>query len=85
MVEPEYPRPTQTEHPWRATVRTVVAAVVALASLLPYILGAVHADGTVWGTQALAVIAGVTRVLAIPGVNDWLREYVPWLSATPRQ
>jgi hypothetical protein len=79
------PVPTQTQHPGRATIRTVAAGVVALVTLLPYILGAVHADTTVWGVQALAVSAFVTRILAMPVVNGWLTEYVPWLAATPRQ
>jgi hypothetical protein len=84
-MQPEPPTtPTQTQYPGRATARTTVAAVIALLSLLPYILGAVHADETVWGAQALAVAAAVTRVLAIPGVNDWLQRYLPWLAATPR-
>lgn len=78
-------QPTQSQHPWRATTRTVFAAGVALLTLLPYILGAAHVDTTVWGAQALAVAASVTRVLAVPGVNDFLREYLPWLSADGRE
>ena len=84
MSEPT-PAPTQTQHPARATIRTVFAGLLALVTLLPYILGAAHVDTTVWGAQALAVAAGVTRVLAIPAVNAWLTENVPWLAATPRQ
>jgi len=79
------PTPTQTQHPMRAVVRTVAAGVLALLSLLPYVLAEAHVDTTVWGAQILAVSAGVTRVLAIPGVNAWLTEYVPWLAAQPRQ
>ncbi len=77
--------PTQTQHPWRATARTVFAALVALLTLLPYILGAANVDATVWGAQALAVVGAVTRVLAIPGVNDWLRDFLPWLAASGRE
>lgn len=83
MTQPT--QPTQTQHPARAMIRTVFAGVVSLITLLPYILGAAHVDATVWGGQALAVSAAVTRVLAIPAVNSWLTEYVPWLAATPRQ
>lgn len=84
MTEP-IPAPTQTQHPGRATLRTAVAGLLALVTLLPYILGAVHVDTTVWGAQALAVSAGVTRVLAIPAVNAWLTDYLPFLAAAPRQ
>lgn len=76
--------PTQTQHPARATVRTVFAIVVALASLLPYIVA--EADiGTMPGVaQVLAVAGAVTRILALPGVEAFLQEYLPWLSAQPR-
>ena len=30
-----------------------------------------------------AVISGVTRILAIPGVNAWIVRYLPWLAAIP--
>ena len=79
------PSPTQTQHPWRATVRTVFAVVVALATLLPYVLADVNVPAEGWVAQVLAVAAGVTRVLALPAVNALLTEYVPWLAATPRQ
>ena len=78
-------QPTQTQHPGRATLRTTVASLLALVTLLPYILGAAHVDTTVWGIQALAVSAAVTRVLAVPAVNTWLTDNVPWLAAAPRQ
>jgi hypothetical protein len=79
------PTPTQVQHPWRATARTVFAGLVALASLLPYVIAGAHipAEGVV--AQVLAVAGGVTRVMALPGVQALIAEYVPWLSATPRQ
>lgn len=75
--------PTQTQHPWRATARTVVAAAVGLASLLPVIAAAGHLEASPGVAQALAVAGAVTRILAIPSVDAWLRQYVPWLSAQP--
>ena len=79
------PQPTQTRHPWRATARTVFAATVALLPLVPELLAGAHLDATAFGVQTLAITATVTRVLAIPGVNAWITEYVPWLAAAPRQ
>lgn len=78
------PVPTQSKHPWRATARTVAAGALGLLTLLPYILAGAHLDGTVLGAQALAVTGLVTRILAMPAVNAWLTEFVPWLAATPR-
>lgn len=76
---------TQTLHPWRATVRTVFAAVVALLPFLPAIASEVGLTGVGWVAAGLAITGGVTRVLAIPGVQEWMQRYLPWLSATPRQ
>ncbi|MEU5939419.1 hypothetical protein ABZ807_09530 [Micromonospora sp. NPDC047548] len=76
-------QPTQTRHPWRATARTVAAALVAALVIAPQILAETGLSETAYGAQALAVIGAVTRVLAIPGVDGWLRRYVPWLAAEP--
>lgn len=85
------PAPTQSKHPWRATLRTIFAAGVALASLAPTIatiggfdkLDTGSAVGTVVG-QALAVCAAVTRIMAIPGVNEALRRFAPFLATDPK-
>lgn len=76
--------PTQVRHPWRSTLRTLFAAGLGLLSILPVILAGAGLDDTVYGGQILAVTALVTRVLAIPGVDAWLRQYVPWLAAAPK-
>ncbi|WLS43294.1 hypothetical protein Q3V37_17910 [Micromonospora profundi] len=74
---------TQTRHPWRAVARTVFAAVIALLSLLPTIAAAAGIEAVPLVAQALAVAAAVTRVLAIPGVDDFLRRYLPFLASAP--
>ena len=61
--------PTQTQHPWRATVRTMAAALVAALVIAPQIITEAGLDETVYGAQALAVIGVVTRILAVPGVE----------------
>lgn len=78
-------QPTQSKHPWRATARTVFAAVIALASLLPTIALAAHVDTLAGVTQVLAVAGAVTRVMAIPGVNEWLLRFAPFLAAEPKR
>jgi len=74
-------QPTQVRHPWRATLRSVVAFALALLSLLPTIAAVGHVDTVAWVAQVLAVAAGVTRILAIPGVNALIQRYAPWLAA----
>lgn len=73
--------PTQVRHPWRATARTVFAAVVTALPIVPVVVHELGVESVPWVAGALVVIGGVTRVLAMPGVNDWLRQYVPWLAA----
>jgi len=79
--------PTQVRRPWRATLRTVFAGLVALATLAPEIFAGatLHDPSTATGlaAQALAVAGAVTRVLAIPGVEAFLREFAPFLAADP--
>ncbi|ALE91808.1 hypothetical protein AOC05_04880 [Arthrobacter alpinus] len=86
---------TQERNPRSASVRTAFAAAVALFPLLNGILAVIIEvlrpyDATIpgwvfiWLNGALVavtvVIMLVTRVMAIPGVNDWLRKYARWLS-----
>lgn len=83
------PVPTQVRRPWRATVRTLVAAAVAIASIAPWIYqgATLHDPSEATGLvgQVLAVCAAVTRVLALPQVETFLRKFklTSWLSAAP--
>ncbi|WDZ84005.1 hypothetical protein [Micromonospora cathayae] len=85
MTDPrQTPAPsTQNRYPWRAVARTVFAAVVALLSLLPTIAAVAGVDAVPLVAQAIAVAAAVTRVLAIPGVDAFLRQYLPFLASAP--
>lgn len=85
-MQPQPPvTPTQTAHPWRATVRTVVAAIVGALFLLPIVVSQLGVDGVPWVAAVVAIAGTVTRVLAIPAVNAFITEYLPWLAPTPRQ
>lgn len=72
--------PTQVRKPWQATIRTVVQLVLSVALILPLVFVGVPAAGFVPGM--LAVAAGLTRVMALPQVEELLSKYVPWLSAS---
>ncbi|WP_320069745.1 hypothetical protein [Micromonospora sp. RTGN7] len=76
--------PTQTRHPWRATARTGFAVSVSLLSLLPVAAVAGGIDTVPAIAQLLTVAAAVTRVLALPAVDEFLRNFLPWLAAAPQ-
>lgn len=78
---------TQQEHPWRATTRTLFAAIVAGALLGPPIFTAVtqgNPEGaTGYAAIALGICGAITRIMAIPGVNAFIERFAPWLAAAP--
>lgn len=72
---------TQAAHPWRATIRTIFAAIVALAATWVVIVEAIGLDpGIPWVATSIAVMGAITRVMAVPGVIDWLERFIPWLA-----
>lgn len=81
------PTPTQVRRPWRATVRTVFAGIVAFAALLPFIVEATRLEPEVypWLAGALAIAGAVTRVMALPQVEVFLRRFLPFLAAEPKR
>jgi hypothetical protein len=44
-------------------------------------MSGVHGDGP---PVYAAISAGVTRVMALPGVNAWLTRFLPFLAAEPK-
>lgn len=79
---------TQTQHPWRATVRTLFQLLPAVAVLVPAVLEAVSNGNPdalpAWSAVALSVSAAVTRVMANPAVEQFLETWLPFLAAEPR-
>lgn len=80
-------QPTQLRRPWRTTIRTGVQMLIALCALAPVFVTELHLDPEKlpWLAVPLAVAAGVTRLMAVPKVEQFLRRFAPWLSAAPRQ
>lgn len=73
--------PTQVAHPWKATARTLFAALVALAAMAPLLVDASGADETAAPIAgALAIAGAITRIMAIPQVNDFLGRFLPFLA-----
>ena len=66
----------------KRTLRTVLQTAVGLCVLLPTVVDAAGIPDTLpWVAGALAVAAGVTRVMALPAVQNvlpsWLRTDAP--------
>lgn len=79
--------PTQVRRPWRSTFRTTFQALVALATLVPFIAAGWYdgaADYPAVVVQVLGFAAAISRVMALPGVEKFLRDFLPWLAAAPK-
>lgn len=81
--------PTQVRRPWRSTARSVFQFAVALATLLPFIATGVYGDDLAQAPvivgQVLLVAGAITRVMALPQVETFLRTFLPFLSAAPKE
>ncbi|MFI9204049.1 hypothetical protein [Streptomyces sp. NPDC053048] len=65
----------------RRTIRTTVQTAITLAALLPVIVDAAGIPATLpWAAGALAIAAGLTRVMAVPEVQALLPR---WLRTAP--
>lgn len=74
--------PTQVTHPWRATIRTLVAVLLSLAASWGVVVETLGLDPSwQWVAVGSAVAAGITRVMAFPAVEELLRRVAPWLAA----
>lgn len=78
---------TQARNPWAAVRRTLLACVgllVALAPAAPDIVRSFGLSVTIpWVATGLAVAGGITRLLAVPAVERWMREHVRSFAAAP--
>jgi hypothetical protein len=76
---------TQARHPWRATARTAFAFIVGLAAVWSLIVEAAGVDpGLPVVAATIAVATAVTRIMALPGVNNLFDRFAPWLLPEPR-
>lgn len=80
-------QPTQLRRPWRSTVRTTVQALIALATLAPLVASGVYSSSSAYPAvvaQVLAVSGALSRIMALPAVEEFLRRFAPWLAAAPK-
>lgn len=79
---PPSEQPTQCAHPARAAARSTAATLVGLGPLVPLLVAQLgQSRAAVVLAVALAGNAVVTRVLALPAVEAWLRHALPFLAA----
>lgn len=79
--------PTQVRRPWRTTARSAFQFVVGAAAVAPVVYeAATHqhvADATGWAATGLGIALGITRVMALPVVDDFLAVFFPFLATQP--
>lgn len=85
-LEPDHRPPTQVVHPWRAVLRTFIAALVALpvawlarAGIDLTALAPAMVDSLTAVVYPIAT-GFVTWILARPKVNAFIEQYVPALA-----
>lgn len=89
MSTPTNPTPhqvTQARHPWRATLRTTIAFLIGLLAIWSVIVELAGVDpSNKLIAPTIAVAAAVTRILASPIVEQFLRRFAftSWLAAAP--
>ena len=77
-------KPTQVAHPGRATFRTIFQGVVAAAAILPLVLSTAGITPVGIAGIAIAIAGALTRVMALPAVEEFLENYIPILAAKPK-
>lgn len=81
--------PTQVARPWRTTLRTIFQGFVAIAAVAPqvYAAAANHDAGLAqgWAATGLGIAAAVTRIMAMPVVDDFLAKFLPFLATQPKK
>lgn len=75
-------RPTQTIHPWRATLRSLIAFAIGFIPIGTALVIAMGWDATPFFAGFLALGAAITRVMAMPVTESFLNRHAPWLSAS---
>lgn len=80
-------QPTQVRRPWRATARTTFQALVALCVLFPILVEqtGLDAEDFPWLAIPVAVAATVAKIMTLPQVEVFLRQFLPFLAATPKE
>lgn len=74
---------SQSAYPWRATVRTLFAAVIGFAAMWPLMVGTMGLPTDGWVASSIAATGAITRLMALPQFDAFIRSFLPWLTAEP--
>lgn len=77
------PVPTQVQHPNRTAWRTAVQVALAAITLIPYAVTGADIPVEGWLAQLVAVAAGISRVMALPRVAEFIQKHFSWLAPAP--
>ena len=83
-MEPVTTQPTQVKHPSRATFRTIFQGAIALAAILPLIFATAGVPPVGIAAILVGIAGAITRVMALPAVENFLETYIPILAAKPK-
>ncbi len=83
-MEPVGGKPTQVARPWRATFRTVFQGAVAAAAIVPLVLSTAGIAPVGVAAIVIAIAGAITRIMALPAVEEFLENYIPILAAKPK-
>jgi len=71
----------------RRTLRTTLEVIVALAAVVPVVVATIGLD-TITNPALAGILAGIvtvaatiTRIAALPAVEEFLQTWLPWLAA----
>lgn len=82
MTEDQRERlPTQSVRPWRAVIRTLIVAVIALIPIFQSAAVELGINEIPWIAGTLVFMAALQRALAVPAVEIFLQRYAPLLAA----
>lgn len=82
MTEEQRARlPTQSLRPWRAVLRTLIVAILALIPIFQSAAVELGINEIPWIAGTLVIMAALQRALAVPAVELFLQRYAPWLAA----
>lgn len=73
--------PTQSLRPWRAVLRTLIVAILALIPIFQSAAVELGINEIPWIAGTLVFMAALQRALAVPAVELFLQRYAPWLAA----